>query len=78
MLRGPRSVLNTLMWDSRYDFSCVEVWYSHRGAPGNMRSVGGGEIPSLGKSFMETSRGMIPYHRILRIVYDGRVVFEKV
>ena len=75
--RGPRSLLNCIWWDSRYDFSLVEVFYSHRGAPGDMRSVWGKDMKVLGKSFMETSRGMIPYHRILKIVYKGRVLFDK-
>ncbi len=76
--RGPRSLLHSIKWDLRYDFDLVEVFYSHRGAPGDMRSIPGRDIRGLGKSFMETPRGMIPYHRILRIVYRGRVLFEKI
>lgn len=76
--RGPRSLLNSIKWDFRYDFGLVEVFYFHRGAPDNMRSIWGRDMKGLGKSFMETSRGMIPYHRILKIVYKGRVLFEKV
>lgn len=75
--RGPRSLLNSVWWDSQYDFGFVEVFYSHRGAPGDMRSVRGRDVGLLGKSFMETKRGMIPYHRILKIVYKDRVLFEK-
>jgi len=76
-IRGPRSLLNSIKWDSLYDFSQVEVFYSHRGAPGDMRSIWGRDMKVLGKSFMETTRGMIPYHRILKIVYKKRVLFEK-
>jgi len=76
--RGPRSLLNSIRWDFRYDFDLVEVFYSHRGAPGNMRSIQGRDMKGLGKSFMETSRGMIPYHRILKIIYNGRILFEKI
>ena len=75
--RGPRALLNSLRWDSRYDFRTVEVIIFHRGATDNERPIKGKDIRVLGKSFMETSGGMIPYHRIIKIVYKNIVLFEK-
>lgn len=76
--RGPRALLNCVKWDARYDFSNIMIFYFHRGAPGDMQSFMGKDIRELGKSFMETSRGMIPYHRVLKIVYKEKVLFQKI
>lgn len=78
---GPRSILNKLKWTNQ-DFSKVEIWYIHRGAPDDTRIVNGKDIIEIGKAFLELSNehgeGVgIPYHRIFRIVADGKVVYDK-
>lgn len=70
-----RSVLNRLKWTK--DLSGVEIWYRHRGAPGDMRMLDGSEILSIGRSFLETATASIPYHRILKITYRGELVFDR-
>jgi hypothetical protein len=70
-----RDILNKLKWSK--DFSKVEVWYRHRGAPNNTRIIKGEEIVSIGKSFLETKNAMIPYHRVLKIIYGDKVIFDR-
>lgn len=83
-----RSVLNGLRWRADRDFSLVEVEYVHRGVPGDTRSVWGPEILELEPWMMiirredlrgspAPGRAAIPYHRILRVRYDGKAVFDR-
>jgi uncharacterized protein (UPF0248 family) len=53
------------------------IWYIHRGAPGDNMKILGRDITSLGRSFFDTAEASIPYHRILRIDYRGKTLFEK-
>lgn len=92
-MKTVRSVLNELKWRSDRDFSKVLVEYIHRGAPGDLASVTGAEILELapwmmvvGRSagclsgraaFPEPGKAAIPYHRIVRVLYDGQVVFDR-
>jgi uncharacterized protein (UPF0248 family) len=96
-VKTARSVLNELRWRKDRRFSMVEVEYVHRGAPGDLASVGGGDILSLEPWMMvirrrrldggEATKGhpagpvpgqaAIPYHRIVRILYDGMSVFDR-
>ena len=53
-------------------------WYLHRGAPNNTIVISGNDIVSLHHSFMELEgETMIPYHRLLKIFYDGKLVWER-
>ncbi|QLH75323.1 MAG: DUF504 domain-containing protein [Methanomassiliicoccales archaeon] len=72
----PREVLNEIKW--RYGaLNEAEITYIHRGAPGDVRTVSGGEIISLGRSFFETLDSSIPYHRIVKIRFRGHLLFGK-
>ncbi|MEM4258177.1 MAG: RNA repair domain-containing protein [Candidatus Thermoplasmatota archaeon] len=71
-----RDVLNKIKWTQ--DIYQVKIWYLHRGAPGNIRSIQGTDIKAIGKSFLETSSAMIPYHRILRIEYNSVILFDRI
>jgi len=73
----PREVLTRLRWKEGEDLGEATVWYIHRGAPGDLMSISGGDILDLGRSFFETGEAMIPYHRVVRIEYRGEVIFEK-
>jgi len=88
-MRTSRSVLNELKWKPGVDFSKIEVDYIHRGTPGDVATVKGSSIIKLGPWAMEIlslgkdvkspqpGRPIIPYHRILRIRYDGKTVFDR-
>ncbi|MFA5313562.1 MAG: RNA repair domain-containing protein [Methanomassiliicoccales archaeon] len=72
----PREVLNELKW--RYDsLEDAEITYIHRGAPGDVMTIKGAEIVTLGRSFFDTGDATIPYHRIVRISWKGTLVFGK-
>ena len=65
--------------DDRYRREHVRVWYTDRGAPGDISVADGADI-SLEPYYMTIRTGdgekPVPYHRILLITYDGVAVFE--
>lgn len=74
----PRDVLNRLKWAEGENIADAEVFYVHRGAPGDSRSVEGSDIMKLDRFCFETARGAcIPYHRVYKITYRGDTVFER-
>ncbi|HDN51274.1 MAG TPA: DUF504 domain-containing protein [Thermoplasmatales archaeon] len=76
LLMNTVSLLNKLKWDSRYDFSKVRVWYVSRGEPDDMAFVDGDDIHVIGRAFLETARGYVPHHRIVKIEYEGQEIFR--
>jgi uncharacterized protein (UPF0248 family) len=71
-----KEVLNKIKWSK--DIKKAEIWYLHRGAPNDTMIISGKDIVSLRHSFMDLKDGtMIPYHRILKIFYDGKLVWER-
>jgi uncharacterized protein (UPF0248 family) len=87
-MRTAREILNEIRWREDKDIAKVEVHYIHRGAPGDTAVIRGGDIGEIGHMFFEVETGeggpgvvdgraSIPFHRILRIVYDGEVVFSR-
>jgi uncharacterized protein (UPF0248 family) len=74
---NPRDILNELKWKQGFDLGKAEIWYIHRGAPNDTKIISGKDISSLEKSFMRTTDAMIPYHRIFKIVYDQKTIFER-
>jgi len=73
----PREVLNKLRWTEGESMEEAVVWYIHRGAPGDLMRIEGRAIVKLDKVFFDTGDASIPYHRIVRIEYRGRTIFEK-
>jgi uncharacterized protein len=71
----PREVLNQLKW-KEHDLDGATITYIHRGAPGDIISIGGGDIVELERSFFVTVDSKIPYHRITEIRYRGAVVWS--
>ena len=76
-MTSPRDILNELKWKETSDLTKAEVWYIHRGAPNDSKIISGKDVITLEKSFMQTVTSMIPYHRIFKIVYDGKVIFSR-
>jgi len=74
-------ILNKVKWDERMDFDELEVVYLHRGAPDDLKRISGREIVHIGTSFLSLSlkgEGVeIPHHRIVKILYEGEVLFER-
>lgn len=74
---NPRVILNKLKWRKEFYLDKAEIWYVHRGAPNDTKIISGREVLKLDKSFMQTITAMIPYHRIFKIVYEEKVIFER-
>jgi len=70
-----RDILNEIKWTK--DLSKVTIWYIHRGALHNTKSITGDEITDIGKSFLGTTNTSIPYHRILKIFYGDEIAFNR-
>ena len=81
-MRTSRRLLLRFYHDPGYDFSRVSVEYINRGAPADRSAVPGERILALDAQYLEVDAGLrrityIPYHRILRILYDGEVAWER-
>jgi uncharacterized protein (UPF0248 family) len=76
-MSNPREILNELKWRQDYDLKQAKIWYIHRGAPNNTKIISGRDVIKLEKSFMKTTIAMIPYHRIFKIIYEDKIVFER-
>lgn len=70
-----KDILNEMKWTK--DLGKAEIWYVHRGAPNDTKILSGKDIVTIGKSFFDTANASIPYHRIFKIVYEGKIVFER-
>ncbi|HVQ00135.1 MAG TPA: DUF504 domain-containing protein [Candidatus Thermoplasmatota archaeon] len=70
-----RDLLNEIKWTK--DLEKLEIWYIHRGAPHNTKVITGAEILSLRRSFLETTSATIPYHRITKVLYEGKTLFDR-
>ena len=74
----PRDVLNRLKWKEGEDMGEAEIFYVHRGAPEDSKSVPGSDIVALEGFCFELNTGTcIPYHRVYKISYRGKTVFER-
>lgn len=74
-----RDILNEIRW--RFDLSRCRVFYIHRGAPGDMRTAEGSAIKGIDRAFLvlagDAQDAYIPYHRISRIEFDDRIIYER-
>ena len=77
MARTAREVLNELRWRSGRDLGRAEIWVADRARAGGARVLLGAEIRDLGHRYFSTARATIPYYKILKILYDGKVLFER-
>ncbi|NYT06395.1 MAG: DUF504 domain-containing protein [Methanomicrobiales archaeon] len=83
-MRTSHKVLLRLYHDPQFRFGDVGVRYIDRGAPGDESCVSGEEIAALDRDYFEVTspdmpggRKPVPYHRILAISYQGRVVWDR-
>ena len=66
-----------MKWTQGESLDEAVIWYVHRGAPDDTLRITGDKIKELGAGFFDTEDATIPYHRILKIEYRGKVLFEK-
>jgi uncharacterized protein (UPF0248 family) len=80
-MRKSREILLRLYYDPEYRFADVEVCYVNRGMPGDISCIPGDRIIRLDSFYIEieSEKGTtaIPYHRLVRIRYQGRNAWEK-
>ncbi len=72
-----RKILNEYKWRRDRDFTLIEVHYIDRLNPKGYAILKGEDIMDMGDKFIFTKNGMIPYHRVIRILYNGEVIFER-
>ena len=73
-----RKTLNEYKWRKDRDFKKILVIYVDRLKLEGYSVLRGEDIEDMGDKFIFTKNGMIPYHRVLRIIYDGKIVWERV
>ena len=76
-MTNPKEILNKLKWKQGCDLGLAEIWYIHRGAPNDTKIIPGKDVIKLEKSFMQTTDAMVPYHRIFKIVYKDKIIFQR-
>ncbi len=76
-MSNARDALNELKWKHDRKLEDVEVYYVHRGAPGDFKVLRGEDISDLGRSFIKLTDGRIPYHRVFKIKKDGKEFFSR-
>jgi uncharacterized protein len=80
-MRRSHAHLLRLYHDPKYVFCNVSIDYINRGAKNDISTVFGKEIRSLLSGWMEIESAAgttcIPYHRILRILYEGQIIWER-
>ena len=74
-MTNPRNILNKIKWSDDYDFSKIEIWYIHRGAPNDTKIIKGENILEIEKTFIKTKSAMVPLHRIFKIKYMNKTFF---
>ena len=72
-----RAVLNKIKWDENCDLSLLRVSYIDRGRPRDIGIVIGTDIVDIKQNFFELNDKMIPFHRIIMIRYDDKVLFSR-
>jgi hypothetical protein len=71
-----RDILNRFKWHPEYDFSEVSVIFIDR--PKGFSEIKGDDIEEIGYKFIYLSSGVaVPHHRIVKIIYGGKVVWER-
>ena len=72
-----RDILNEIKWRKQYNSDDLRIWYVHRGAPNDIKVISGSEVTSIQKTFLEIEDAMIPHHRIMKIMYNDIILFDR-
>lgn len=71
-----RVVLNELRWREGRSLERAIVWVRGRRSD-DTKAIRGGDITELGRRYFATTAATIPYYKIVRIEYEGEIVFER-
>ena len=78
MYVSPKDVLNRLKWKEGESLADATIYYVSRGSPGDVASAGGDEVKNIEAFGFELASGsFIPYHRVCKIDYRGRTIFDR-
>ncbi len=69
-----RDLINKVIWHPELDRRKLEIKFIDR--PEGVSSIRGDEIEEVGHKFV-FAHVPIPYHRILEIKYEGKVIWRK-
>jgi uncharacterized protein len=73
-----KRILDMLRWHPEMNMENCRVTYLHRGSAGNLKTIPAKDIQTLEGGFMIMVDGaMIPYHRIVKIECDNRLIWKK-
>lgn len=73
-----KRVLDMLIWHPEKEIRDCQVTYLHRGIRGNLKTIPAAEIQGLKGGFMLIVDGsMVPYHRIVKIECEEKLIWEK-
>ncbi len=75
--RTARDVLNELRWRQGESLEDAVLHVRDRAMPGRLRAVPGKDIAALGRRTFDTATATIPFYKVVRIEYRGRVLFER-
>ena len=77
MGRTAREVLNELKWREGESLEDAVLFVRDRRVPERLRAIPGSELTALDAATFETAGATIPYYKIARIEYRGKLVFER-
>ncbi|MHC1580551.1 DUF504 domain-containing protein [Methanopyrus sp.] len=72
-----REIISKMLYDPREDPSRYVFYVVDRGAASRLREVRGDEIERVERGFLRVYGAEIPLHRVVRVVRDGRVIWER-
>lgn len=73
-----RNMLNMVLWHPEMEIERAKISYIHRGTRENIKTIPGSSIDRLEGGFLILKDGtQIPFHRIIKIEYDNKIVWMK-
>ncbi len=74
-----KNILNMVLWHPKMEKNHTKISYIHRGAPGNIKTIQGSKIDIIENGFLVLNdETQIPFHRIIKIEYEDKLIWEKV
>ena len=73
-----KRILDMLQWHPEMDIEKCQVTYLHRGTENNLKTIPATDIEGLEGGFMIMFDGsMVPYHRVIKIECENRLIWKK-
>ena len=73
-----RTTINLILWHPEMQINETEITYIHRGAQGNIKKINGESIERVERGFLILKEGIqIPFHRIIKIENNNKVLWKK-